>query len=126
MKIHYKYINEAKRIRINYLNLVKNFTEKEELIKKYKDRILEILDYIEKYIDKNKKLDEESLKETLNEELMDINSNMDKIQNDVKKLDSNIQNLKNQSKKLYITIEEKYPELNEKEIQKQILYSLDN
>jgi len=56
---------------------------------------------------------------------MDMNTNMEKIQNDVKILDENIKKLKTQSKQLYATISTEYPNLDEKKIQKQILYSLD-
>jgi len=124
MKIHNKYINEAKRIRSDYLNFT-NFIKKEKLIEKYKNRILNLLESMEKFIEKNEELDEESLKEKLNDELMDMNTNMEKIQNDVKILDENIKKLKTQSKQLYATISTEYPNLDEKKIQKQILYSLD-
>lgn len=125
-KINSKYINEANRIRSEYLNGLQNLSDKEEKIMLYKNNIERIMIDIESHLEKNSELSEEEINESLFDELSDIDINVDKIKFEISILEKQIKSLEKESHILYIKISEKYPKMTEIEIQKEILYSLKN
>lgn len=121
-KIHKRFIDEAIRIRQEYLEEMKLLAEKEDKIKKYQLRITTVLKDIEKYVIKNNdvELDNEQISLELSDELGDIDSTMKKIQEDVSLLDKKIKKLQKESNTLYEAITKKHPSLTEEHIQEQI------
>ena len=126
--IQERYLNEAIRIRTEYLSTLKSIQDKEILILNHKDDINNILKDSSELVAnvKNKKINEEQAKVILNQKLMDIEENIIKIQNQLNPYNDKIEELKNQSKILYSTIAEKYPQMNEKEIQMKIYEKLND
>ena len=123
--IHKRYIDEAIRIRKDYLNELDTLLSKEKKILKYKDNIEIIMLDINTFIDNlDTDLTEEELNEKLKDELNDLENNINIIQDDVKILDKKIKKLKNASHELYISIVKKYPKLTADEIKKEVFYSL--
>jgi len=125
-KIHKVLIDEATRIREDYLKEVSILADKEKKINNYQDRLKELLSNVEKYIIKNKNndIDEEQISIDLNDELSDIEITMNRIKGDVEILDNKVKKLQTQSQNLYQKIIKKHPELSEKEIQQEILYTI--
>lgn len=126
VKINKNFINEAISIRKEYLDEIKILTEKENKIIDYQNRLKSFLNDIEKYVKINKDSDvsEEQISIDLNSELAEIEITMNKIKNDVGLLDNKIKFLQEKSRSLYQKIINKYPELTQEEIQKEIFYSL--
>jgi len=129
-KIHRVLMDEALRIRKEYLKEIQNLTNKEDEIKKYQKRLNDILENIEKYIIINKENDnnltEEQISVDLKDELSDIEVTMNKIKTHIKTLDENISKLREQSSTLFNKIVKKHPELSKDEIVKEILFSIKN
>ena len=123
-KIHKRFIIEANRIRIDYLKEIEILTSKEVKINSFKQRINEIMLNIEKYVKNNQDSDEEQISKDLSDELSDIEISMNLIKKDIGQLNTKIERLNKQSGSLYKAISEKHPNLTEKEIQEEILYSL--
>jgi len=123
-KIHKRFLDEASRIRIDYLNELKKFESKEEDLKQYQNKLTDLLNNIEKYINENNNTTEEEITEDLKVELSEIEVNMNIIQKEVSILEKKVKKLRKESSTLYKAIKEKHPELSEQDIQHEILYSI--
>jgi len=113
MKIDLLYLNEAKRIRIEYLNNLKYISDKEVDIRDYLNK----LDDIKKHITEN----EISNKEEYNKILLDINKNIDILKDYISVYNDNIKQLDIDQKKLYFNIKDKYKDISDDDIKKQII-----
>lgn len=117
-------INEARRIRSQYLKEIELFKGKEDKINNLKIDIYKKVDIVSNYIKNNLEITEVQVMDELKSEITDIEISMDIIQKDVTILEKNINKLKKDSTKLFQLIQKKYPNLSEQDIQKEILYSL--
>ncbi|MDY0268839.1 hypothetical protein [Trichloromonas sp.] len=113
MKIDLLYLNEAKRIRLDYLNNLKYISDKEEDIKSY----LSKLDDIKKYITENEIED----RGEYNDILLNINKNIDILKDYISVYNDNIKQLDIDQKKLYFNIKDKYKDISDDDIRKQII-----
>ena len=113
MKIDLLYLNEAKRIRLDYLNNLKYISDKEEDIKSY----LSKLDDIKKYITENEIED----REEYNDILLNINKNIDILKDYISVYNDNIKQLDIDQKKLYFNIKDKCKDISDDDIRKQII-----
>lgn len=116
-KIHERYIDEAVRIRKDYLNNIKNIQEKENIIVGYKDKIEKTMVNIEQYITADVS---EQVKSELNNELINMEKDIRKINEELEPFKIKIEQLQKDSSTLFNTIVEAYPDLTVVEIQKEI------
>lgn len=113
------YINEAVRIRKQYVSCLLSIYTKEEKIVRYKDEIQDIYNEMETIV---KKMDENDLtsKTKLNDMLNDIEININKVKEELRPIDDEIEKLKKQSITLFENICEKYPTLDKEDIKKYV------
>lgn len=116
-----RFIDEAIRIRTDYLNCMKDILTKEKRVNEHKEEIQQYLNNITEMckkmeINKEKELNEVSL----NKKLMDIEEKIIKIQEDFIPINEKIGKLKKDAKYLYTIIKEKYPTTSDYEIKEQL------
>ena len=126
MKIHDRYINEAIKIRKEYINIIEEIQQKENKIFESKYEIEKIITETNSYVQKvsDKKVNDDEAKKYLNDKLMDIETNIQNVQKELKPHFDKIEELKKSSQNLYHIISEKYPDMQQKEIQEQIIAKL--
>ena len=107
------YIEEAKRIRKTYLTNLVRIVEKEDEIQIYFKMIEDIKIQVENNKDKED--------EFFISKLIEINNNIEKIQNVIMPHYDKIKKLDDAQKILYNNIKDKYPDITDEEIQKQIV-----
>ena len=107
------YIEEAKRIRKTYLTNLVRIVEKEDEIQIYFKMIEDIKIQVENNKDKED--------EFFISKLIEINNNIEKIQNVIMPHYEKIKKLDESQKILYNNIRDKYPDITDEEIQKQIV-----
>ena len=122
--INQRFINEAIRIREEYLRTLENIVKEEDIISEYKSNIQELLNKNDKYVEDNKDKIISQVKEELKEELSDLDVNINKITNKLTPLFDLISKLEKESQNLFISIKEKHPNLTTDEIQYQIIHSI--
>jgi len=121
-KIHKRFLEEASRIRMSYLDELEKFQNKEDDLKIYQKRLSNILENITDYVSKNPNATEEQISEDLKDELAEIETNMNIVKVEVEKLDIKVKKLRKQSSNLFQSIKAKHTELNDNDIQKEILF----
>lgn len=120
-KIHERFLNEAVRIRKEYLKTLRELLEKENIVDFKKKELLNIVNDVDFYM----KQDENDVDRTmLNNKLLDIEKSINSITNEIFPLQDIVDKLKEDSRKLFYTIKEKYPDMSEKDIQKEIIDNL--
>lgn len=124
VKIHQRYIENAIRIRKEFLSVMIDILDKETEITTHKNRISDLMSTNKKYINDNSKSPIEKIKKDIQNDLNDIESNIIKINNKLLPVLEKLEKLKKESKELYLAIKDKYPNLSEQEIQKQIFEKL--
>ena len=124
VKIHQRYIENAIRIRKEFLLVMSDILDKETEISNHKKRISELMTINEKYIVNNSKKSIENIKKDIQNDLNDIESNIIKINSKLLPILEKLEKLKKESKELYLAIKDKYPNLSEQEIQNQIFEKL--
>ncbi|MCK9415923.1 hypothetical protein M0Q97_04615 [Candidatus Dojkabacteria bacterium] len=124
VKIHQRYIENAIRIRKEFLSVMIDILDKETEITIHKNRISDLMSINEKYINDNSKSPIEKIKKNIQNDLNDIESNIIKINNKLLPVLEKLEKLKKDSKELYSAIKDKYPNLSEQEIQNQIFEKL--
>ncbi len=124
IKIHQRYIENAIRIRKEFLSVMIDILDKETEITIHKNRISDLMSINEKYINDNSKSPIEKIKKNIQNDLNDIESNIIKINNKLLPVLEKLEKLKKDSKELYSAIKDKYPNLSEQEIQNQIFEKL--
>lgn len=122
--INQRFIEEANRIREDYLGEMIKLTNKEDEIKIHQNRLLELMEEINIYIKNNSDVSEEQISVDLKNELFEIENTLDNIKKEVAIFDANVKSLKKASSVLFNSITEQYPELSEEDIQKEILYKI--
>jgi hypothetical protein len=123
-KIHERYINQAKRIREQYIKNMQLILLKDKIIDKYKTNIKNIMISNKKYIDSNSDKNLNMIKNSLKEKLLEIESNINNISKELIPLIEKNEKLEKESTELFITIKDKYPDLSKEDIQKEILFSI--
>jgi DNA repair ATPase RecN len=124
VKIHQRYIDNAIRIRKEFLTVMRDILDKETEIKNYKNRIDELMSINKKYINDNSKSPIQKIKKDISDDLNDIESNIILINNKLLPILEKLEKLKKDSKELYSAIRDKYPNLSEQDIQNQIFEKL--
>lgn len=124
VKIHQRYIENAIRIRKEFLSVMIDILDKETEITTHKNRISDLMSTNKKYINDNSKSPIEKIKKDIQNDLNDIESNIIKINNKLLPVLEKLEKLKKESKELYLAIKDKYPNLSEQEIQEQIFEKL--
>ena len=117
--IEIRYINEAIRIRREYLNCMYEITTKEEKVMKQKSELENVMNDLTSLVEsmEGKKNIDGKL---LNEKLLEAELNINKIQAELKPINVKIESLKKEAKNLYTIIKEKYPDLNDQDIKSQM------
>ena len=118
MKLDKPYINEATRIRKEYITSLKMILTEENSIKENKSEVDTLQNNMETIIEEDMNDITKRLK--LNNDLIKIEKIIKKIQDRIKPHYDNIERLRKDADKLYNSITEKYPNLSEKEIETQI------
>lgn len=116
-KIAKHYVDEAYRIRREYLENLKHINDKADIVNEYKNQISKIRDELTGIINSG----ENNFKEEFaNTKMEDIDSNITAIQNELRPYTEKIDELGKQSKILYDSIKDKYNLLSEEDIQNEI------
>jgi chromosome segregation ATPase len=120
------YIDEAQRIRLNYLEALNGINKTQSKLNYHRNKLSEILNNMQNIVDdfKDNNLNSDETKDKLNYELNFIEDNIEKIQNELIPFNNIIEQLKKDSKTLYDTISEKYPDYNQEQIQNIIFSEL--
>jgi len=123
MKLDKIYINEAIRIRGEYMTSLKNILKEEGALNIKKSEIDNIQDGMEKMVESDMHDVTKRLK--LNEQLIKIERIIKNIQGKIKPHYDNIENLRVDADRLYTSIKEKYPNVTENDIKEQIAPYID-
>ena len=107
-------------------NIIEEIQQKENKIFESKYEIEKIITETNSYVQKvsDKKVNDDEAKKYLNDKLMDIETNIQNVQKELKPHFDKIEELKKSSQNLYHIISEKYPDMQQKEIQEQIIAKL--
>lgn len=119
MKLDKIYINEAVRIRTEYFKSLEKIIKEEKPLLEKKEKIDEIKDKMEKTVYDND-MNDITKRLKLNNDLMNIEKFIKEIQNKIRPHYEHIEKLRTDADKLYTAIKEKYPNIKENEIKKQI------
>ena len=122
--IHQRYKDAANEIRNNYFKTIEILNNKEDKIKKYQENIIVIMETIEKFMNENENKSLDIIEVGLKDKISNLDKNINLIKYDVEILVNDIKKMEKESHNLYEIISAKYPQLTEKDIQKEILYSL--
>jgi len=118
-----QYINEGIRIRKAYLQNLKEILKEEPKIMSRKTSFeklqTEMSDVVKSDLNEMRKTLE------LNEKLIYLEKEIKGIQDIIKPYYDNIENLKNDRDRLYESIKGKYPNINEKDIEREIMSKVD-
>jgi hypothetical protein len=118
-------IDSAKYIRKNFVNLSDKLTI-------YRDDVKNLADFLFRKVEDIKKYNEETIKtmkskeelvvvtQHLLKEIQSIEEEEKKLQRKVEKINKELEKLKEEEEVLYKTIKERYPDLTDKEIIKEI------
>ena len=125
-KLDRVYIDEAVRIRSTYFKSFDEIKKKEFTLNKYREELEEIMlnanDYVKSI--KNNKMDERMVSVAMNDHLNNIESAMEKIKKELKPVEETIEQLKIDAKVLFDSIREKYPNMQDIDIQKELFMGL--
>lgn len=123
-KIHERYINHANLIRNEYINTINEISQSEEEINVHKDKIKELMIYNEEYVKENSDKDLDIIKSALRDDLLEIDSKIEKIVSKLTPYLNKLEKLQKESKELFRAIKDKYPQMSEQDIQKEILFNI--
>jgi len=114
-----QYINEAKRIRQEYLKNLSQILTQEPKVEERKKEGLRIQEEISDIINSN--LNEVKKILELNNRLLILEKEIVSIQNIVRPYSENIEKLRGDSDRLFLAIKEKYPNIDDKDIEEEIM-----
>lgn len=114
-----QYINEAKRIRQEYLKNLSQILTQEPKVEERKKEGLRIQEEISDII--NSDLNEVKKILELNNRLLILEKEIVSIQNIVRPYSENIEKLRGDSDRLFLSIKEKYPNIDDKDIEEEIM-----
>jgi len=123
-KIHDRYIKQAIRIREDFIRNMQKIIESEKEINIHKEVIINLMKSNEKYIKANSDKDIEMIKDVLKDDLLEIDSKIEKITKELTPMLKQTEKLEKESKELFNAIKDKYPNLSEEEIQKEIFFAI--
>lgn len=109
------YINEAIRIRKEYLKNIDDINSKVDILNVYKDKV----DKMKQDINTIPNMD--NGEQLMNEKMVQLGLLLDELKKEMTPAYVKIQQLEKDSDKLYETILQKYPNITKEEIQSQIL-----
>jgi len=114
-----QYINEGIRLRKTYIENLREILKQEPIINERKKYFDQIKDQMEKIVfseinDVRKTLE-------LNNRLMDLDKEIKRIQELIRPYYNTIEKLKTERDRLYVAIKEKYPNITDDEIEREIM-----
>ena len=117
-----QYIKEGIRLRKTYIENLREILKQEPIINERKKYFDQIKDQMEKIVfselnDVRKTLE-------LNNRLMDLDKEIKRIQELIRPYYNTIENLKTERDRLYVAIKEKYPNITDDEIEKEIMQNV--
>jgi len=118
MKLDKIYIKDAVRIRKEYISSLTNILQQEDILNNNKSDIDKIRADMENIVESDNHDVTKRLK--LNEELSKIDKIVKDIQSNIKPHYDKIESLRVDADKLYTSIKERYPDITEEDIKKQI------
>lgn len=119
-----QYINEAKRIRQEYLKNLSQILTQEPKVEERKKEGLRIQEEISDII--NSDLNEVKKILELNNRLLILEKEIVSIQNIVRPYSENIEKLRGDSDRLFLAIKEKYPNIDDKDIEEEIMSHIED
>ena len=123
-RIYERYIKQAIRIREDFIRNMQKIIESEKEINIHKDSIVNLMKSNEKYITENSDKDLDMIKNTIKDDLLEIDSKIEKITKELSPMIQKTEKLEKESKELFSAIKDKYPNLSEEDIQKEIFYAI--
>lgn len=114
-----QYIQEGIRIRKSYIKNLKEILKQEPIIQDRKIKFQELQKEMESIV--NSDLNDVRKTLQLNEKLIILDKEMKKVQDIIKPFHDNIEKLRDDKDKLYLAIKEKYPNITQQEIEKDIM-----
>lgn len=117
------YINEAIRIRSEYMASLKNILKEEDSLNLKKSEIDNIQNVMEEMVESD--MHDVTKRLRLNEQLIKIERIVKDIQDKIRPHYNNIEKLRIDADRLYTSIKEKYPNVTENEIKEQIAPYID-
>lgn len=114
-----EYINEAKRIRIEYLNNLKYIIDEEPKVEDRKKEGLKIQDEMKDIL--NSEFNDVRKTIELNNKLMVLEKEIIAIQNIIKPYSEKIKKLRDDSDRLFLAIKEKYPDIDNITLENEIM-----
>jgi vacuolar-type H+-ATPase subunit E/Vma4 len=118
-----QYINEAKRIRRIYLQNIREIVKQEPKVIERRNVARKIQEEMEITVHSDVNDLRKSLE--LNSRLLVLEKEINAIQDIIRPFYDNIEKLKNDTDRLYLSIKEKYPDLDIDTIQEEIISNLD-
>jgi len=118
MKLDQIYINEAIRIRQEYMGSIKNILREENILKQKKSEIDNIQNGMEEIVESD--IHDITKRLKLNEELIKIERIIRIIQEKIRPHYENIEQLRKDADNLFTSITEKYPNITKDDIEEQI------
>lgn len=118
-----QYINEAKRIRRIYLQNIREIVKQEPKVIERRNVAHKIQEEMEITVHSDVNDLRKSLE--LNSRLLVLEKEINAIQDIIRPFYDNIEKLKNDTDRLYLSIKEKYPDLDMNTIQEEIIANLD-
>jgi hypothetical protein len=118
-----QYIQEGIRIRKSYIKNLKEILKQEPIIQDRKIKFQELQKEMESIVNSDLNDVRKALK--LNEKLIILDREMKKVQDIIKPFHDNIEKLRDDKDKLYLAIKEKYPNITQQEIEKDIMSKVD-
>ena len=115
-----KYLQEANRIREQYLKTLEKIKTKEDIINKYKSDIENVMEKNTDYIEKHSEKSIDQIKENIKDDLYLVETSINKINDELTPLLDKIDELKDNSSELFTSIKDKYPLVDEIDIQEQV------
>jgi hypothetical protein len=114
-----QYIQEGIRIRKSYIKNLKEILKQEPIIQDRKIKFQELQKEMESIV--NSDLNDVRKTLQLNEKLIILDKEMKNVQDIIKPFHDNIEKLRDDKDKLYLAIKEKYPNITQQEIEKDIM-----
>ena len=114
-----EYINEAKRIRIEYLNNLKYIIDEDPKVEDRKKEGLKIQDEMKDIL--NSEFNDVRKTIELNNKLMVLEKEIIAIQNIIKPYSEKIKKLRDDSDRLFLAIKEKYPDIDNITLENEIM-----
>ena len=114
-----QYLNEGIRLRKTYIENIKEILKQEPAINERKKTFENLKNEMEKIVFSD--LNDVRKTLILNNKLIELDKEIRKVQDIIKPYYDTIEKLKNERDRLYLAIKEKYPNITDQEIEKEIM-----